>query len=455
MNQTELLKKRYGGQGLPKLKTLLQEDFERYKWTPFTALVPIAKEFMIKKWTHLYKQKTLASKWHDQWGDCVLTVIVTNDVTVLKGGIPGTNNGPEGRNIGDKKAFGFKRCPAVYFIPLFVDHLETLSRSDLMYPVEISDKAHNNTVALRVYNVVRRSKERVYVDNKKRRGRHTKTRRVTPNVTCLTVRFLFTAVNNNVPKGSFIFLSNHQIEQIEKIFDEKKRDLTQIKRYYTDKKLNGGSASLLDVFKCLVKDPMKAVAVIKKEEKEFAKNKEAKGFDLIQNYVDSFHLMRPIFYTEGDDSALQAITHYRRTLQQTFMSRAAQRGVTQEEDKVMAVEHLLQLCKKGNGLMCCSCEDYLHFCFCEHVWADYCDKKIITGYRNGVCPIGSVQGRRLAGAPAKSVPGGARTIPDYSHQFDLSSEEEEFDLSSGEEEFEFELEENSVEEVQPEKEQED
>jgi hypothetical protein len=101
------------------------------------------------------------------------------------------------------------------------------------------------------------------VDNKKRRGRHTKTRRVTPNVTCLTVRFLFTAVNNNVPKGSFIFLSNHQIEQIEKIFDEKKRDLTQIKRYYTDKKLNGGSASLLDVFKCLVKDPMKAIAVIK------------------------------------------------------------------------------------------------------------------------------------------------------------------------------------------------
>jgi len=294
--------------------------------------------------------------------------------------MPIFNNGVEGTNNGDKNYLLHRKPFTATFVTNLADMLQNRSMDDLNFSPSLHKDVHCRQFYSHVYDLLQRSTH--------------------GEATFMTVSFPFKSQSLGYIEGTELvamtrFLDGtgspnieyYKAELIERsssndplIFERQRpRHSAKDSAYIIQRH------ELHKDYKRLVKDPTAWAAQFSEEP----------DFDEVMGFVHVFHVMQPIVFDRGNEDSMTCASSFLRMLKKMNL-------------KPITLPVILDL--ENKGLMCCSCDVYVHRCWCKHACGKALQRGIIRRYTPTMDPKPTIAKRVTAGALSKSRGGDALNV---------------------------------------------
>jgi hypothetical protein len=334
---------------------------------------------MMLRWKS-YNEKIVAEKWKKQWAKTMHTMIEVNRTSLLfRGGIPAHNNHIEGSNREDKAILNWQKHKLVPFWYKFKEDLGDRSKADLLYHTRLVSKVHNRQFLRHVYEQL------VLGDGDN------------AHASPFNMSFPFTSqhlgyCSNTILIPSFSLLSGKKKDYHSSLWcqfvgaDDEATKLTSAHAKQCIIK-----SALHNSFKKVLKDAQTLSSVA-------THGKRMHGFDVLMRLLDCFRVIQPIVpVTKNDEDAIGM-----------FLNLLQISGF-----EVADKQHVLDLCRQCNGLVSCTCGNYLMYQWCHHSLGFAKKRSIITEWPKNMHPMNTTEMKqadkdaKVAGRPRKCIPGEA------------------------------------------------
>ena len=335
---------------------MFQGDIDKnIKNLPHINLIPLYKSLFYQKWKDRGEEAAVEA-WSASWNNALISRVEMNRSSVcpLMGGIPSDNNALEASNNTDKNMLMRQKSHVTALVDVFADKvIRPISAADVRYQGRL--KTRSNHKEGKNTAVLNQNFFRFCYKIMKKDGGY--------GSLMFDLTWEFTSSRLGLSAGTFLVTSHkaytRALADTDFEFNGKEPAIRDFKRYFVTE--NGTVAW----FKELVR---KGEAIL---DEPYGENESQwKNFRTVSRVLGTFHIMKPVLGCADENSVdNDAIKNW-----VDLMDYSGIPTISAEE--IIARN-------KTDGLLACSCKQYMQYLLCHHTFCFAMQRGIITGWPGG------------------------------------------------------------------------